>query len=140
MKGPSSHEPPGLEPRLAELRPGLEMLELPACVLDTQLRYRFLNGAYLAHADRAAAEFLGRTPDEVFQHRPGDSRREYMMRALSGEPAIFNRQTIEGPHSGLWVRAHYLPLRVEGHVLGVLVVLVDVQQLKDAEAALEDQR
>src|SRR6187402_3717041 len=117
MNGPSSAELPNLEPRLAELRPGLEMLGLPACVLDTQLRYRFLNSAYLAHAGGTAAEFLGHTPDEVFRHRPGDSRRECMARALSGEPVIFNRQTIEGPHAGLWVRAHYLPLRVEGHVL-----------------------
>jgi diguanylate cyclase (GGDEF)-like protein/PAS domain S-box-containing protein len=140
MNGPSTHAPPSLEPRLAELRPGLEMLGLPACVLDAQLRYRFLNSAYVAHAGRPASDFLGRMPDEVFAKRPEDSRRDYMMRALAGETAIFNRQTIEGPHTGLWVRAHYLPLRDGEHVLGVLVVLVDVQQLKDAEAALDDQR
>ncbi len=116
------------------------MLGLPACVLDAQLRYRFLNAAYVAHAGRPAADFIGRTPDEVSAQRPGDSRRDYMIRALSGEAAIFNRQTSDGPHSGSWVRAHYLPLRDGEQVLGVLVVLVDVQQLKDAEAALEGQR
>ena len=50
-----------------------------------------------------------------------------------------DRRNLEGPNAGLWVRAHYFPLRdEEGAVVGVLVLLVDVQQLKDAEAALAD--
>ena len=62
-----------------------------------------------------------------------------MHRALAGEVAIFNRRTIEGPNAGLWVRAHYFPLRDDdGEVVGVLVVLVDIQQLKDAESTLAD--
>ena len=131
-----------LAARLAQLRPGLEMLGLPACVLDPQLRYRFLNAAYTAHAGRPAAEFIGRMPDEVFARRPGDERRGQMQRALAGESVVFNRLTLEGPRAGRWMRAHYLPLRDEGEreVLGVLVVLVDIQELKDAEGALEDQR
>ena len=61
-----------LEARLAQLRPGLEMLGLPACVLDQQLRYQFLNAAYAAHAGRPAEDFIGREPDQVFALRPGD--------------------------------------------------------------------
>ena len=126
-----------LEARLAALTPGLDTLALPACVLDRELRYRFINAGYEAHSGRRAAEFLGRKPDEVFERRPDDSRRGYMQRALDGESVVFNRQTLEGPQRGLWMRAHYLPLRDDaGAVLGVLVVLVDIQQLKDAEAAI----
>ena len=52
---------------------------------------------------------------------------------------MFNRRTEEGPGAGRWVRAHYFPLRGDAAaVVGVLVVLVDVQQLKDAEATLAD--
>ena len=128
-----------LDARIAALKPGLEILGLPACVLDRELRYRFLNAAYEAHAGRLAGEFLGRTPDEVFDRRPNDERRAHMQRALAGEIAIFNRRNLEGPNTGRWVRAHYFPLRgEEGDVQGVLVLLVDVQQLKDAEAALAD--
>jgi PAS domain-containing protein len=63
-----------------------------------------------------------------------------MQRALGGEPVIFNRQTIEGPNAGKWVRAHYFPLPVDGSIGGVLVVLVDIQQLKDTEAELAVER
>jgi PAS domain S-box-containing protein len=131
-----------LEARLAQLRPGLEMLGLPACVLDPQLRYHFLNAAYVAHAGRPAEDFIGCMPDEVFALRPGDERRGQMQRALAGETVVFNRRTLEGPQAGRWMRAHYLPLREsgEGEVLGVLVLLVDIQQLKDTEGTLEDQR
>ena len=133
-------ERPALEARIAALRPGLEVLSLPACILDREQRYVYLNAAYLAHADKPLADFIGRTPDEVFQQRPNDGRRSQMQRALAGEPVVFNRQTLEGPHTGLWMRAHYFPLRVENAIGGVLVVLVDVQQLKDAETEVAAHR
>src|SRR5436190_20023415 len=125
--------------RLALLRPGLDQLGLPACVLDPALRYRYVNAAYEAHSGRSALEFLARAPDEIFAYRPNDERRERLQRALSGERVVFTRQTIEGPEAGKWVRAHYLPLRGDTDtVLGVLIVLVDVQQLKEVETALAE--
>jgi diguanylate cyclase (GGDEF)-like protein/PAS domain S-box-containing protein len=128
-----------LESRIVALKPGLDVLGLPSCVLDRDLRYRYLNAAYEIQAGRTAADFIGRTPDEVFTLRPHDGRRDHMQRALAGEIEIFNRRNLEGPQAGRWVRAHYFPLREEdGAVVGVLVLLVDVQQLKDAEAALAD--
>ncbi len=130
---------PGLDARVETLRPGLDLVGLPACVLDAQQRYRYVNPAYCAHWGRREEDFLGRTPDEVYALKPQDSRRSQLQRALGGETVVFNRRTLEGPRAGLWVRAHYLPLREEGGaIVGVLVVLVDVQQLKDAEVALAD--
>src|SRR5258706_5470635 len=115
----------GLDERLALLRPGLDQLGLPACVLDRGLRYRYLNAGYEAHVGRAAGDFIGRTPDQVFAQRPRDDRRDQMQHALAGNPVVFFRQTIEGPEAGRWVRAHYLPLRGDaGVVIGVLVVVV----------------
>src|SRR4051812_17839480 len=128
-----------LEARVASLAPGLDVLVLPACVLDRDLRYRYVNAAYEAHAGRPAAQMLGRTPDDVFDRIPQDERRDHMRRALAGETTIFNRRALEGPERGRWVRAHYFPLREESEdISGVLVVLVDVQQLKDAEATLAE--
>jgi PAS domain S-box-containing protein len=129
----------GLDARVRELAPGLDVLGLPACVLDRELRYRYINTAYESHTGCTAAQAIGRTPDEVFERTPPDYRREYMGRALAGETQIFNRRTLEGPQFGRWMRAHYFPLRDDSdQVCGVFVVLVDVQQLKDAEAALAD--
>ena len=130
---------PGLTERLALLRPGLDQLGLPACVLDRGLRYRYVNSAYEAHTGHRPDEFLGRTPDEVFALKPSDARRDQMQRALAGESVVFFRETIEGPQAGRWVRAHYLPVRDDaGAVVGVIVTLVDVQQLKDTERALAE--
>src|SRR5260221_6237412 len=85
------------------------------------------------------SDLEGRTPDEVFHRIPQDDRRSHMMRALAGEATVFNRRLMQGPTAGRWVRAHYFPLRGDADdVVGVLVVLVDVQQLKDAEATLAD--
>jgi diguanylate cyclase (GGDEF)-like protein/PAS domain S-box-containing protein len=125
--------------RVASLAPALDVLGLPACLLDRDLRYHYVNAAYVTHSGRAAAEYAGRTPDEVFERTPRDDRRTHMQRALEGHTEVFNRRTIEGPHAGRWMRAHYFPLRdAAGEVEGVLVVLVDIQQLKDAEATLAE--
>ncbi|MEP7069951.1 MAG: PAS domain-containing protein, partial [Usitatibacter sp.] len=128
-----------LEARLQALAPGLDVLGFPACILDAELRYRYVNDSYAALSSNKRTDLEGRTPDEVFHRIPQDERRHHLARALAGETSVFNRRTIEGPTARSWVRAHYFPLRGEGpEVLGVLVVLVDVQQLKDAEAALAD--
>ncbi len=129
----------GIEERVSALAPGLDVLGLPACVLDSDLRYRYVNDEYAAMSSRNRSDFDGRTPDQVFERVPQDERRNHLRRALAGETSIFNRRIIEGRDAGRWVRAHYFPLRAEGaDVLGVLVMLVDVHQLKDVEAALAD--
>ncbi|MEO5693355.1 MAG: PAS domain-containing protein, partial [Usitatibacter sp.] len=138
MERPLAHS--DIEARLAALTPGFDHLALPVTILDTALRYRYMNAAYSEHAGRPPSEFLGRTPDEAFDKIPTDTRRSQLHRALDGETVIFNRQTIEGPNAGKWVRAHYMPLRDEGCVYAVLAVLVDVQQLKDTEVALARQQ
>ncbi|HUI98876.1 MAG TPA: PAS domain-containing protein [Usitatibacter sp.] len=125
--------------RLAALTPGLALLGLPACVLDPSLRYLYANPPYLAQLGRGLDTLVGRTPDEALGHFPDDGRRENLRRALAGEPAAYNRVNLEGPRKGKWVRAHYFPVRDEsGSVWAALVVLVDVQPLKDAEAALAE--
>ncbi len=129
----------GLDARVRALTPGLDVLSLPACVLDADMRYRYVNDAYQEMSGKTRAECLGRTPDQVFQRTPRDERRTHLKRALAGESTVFNRRSLEGPGAGRWVRAHYVPLHdVAMSVVGVMVVLVDVQSLKDAEAALAD--
>jgi diguanylate cyclase (GGDEF)-like protein/PAS domain S-box-containing protein len=129
-----------LENRLAELAPGLDLVGLAICILDPARRYRYVNPAYLALAGRERSDCIGRTPDEVFERTPSDGRRAQLQRAFDGETVIFNRLTMEGPGAGRWVRAHYMPLREGAEVIAVMVVLVDVQELKDAEGALAQQR
>ena len=130
----------GLEARLAALKPGLDVLGLPACILDLDRRYRYVNPAYCVHGGFEPSMYLGRSSEEIFKSVPQDGRRSALLQALAGETVIFNRRTVEGPNEGLWMRAHYMPLRDGDSVVGALIVLVNVQQLKDAEEEIAHQR
>ena len=125
-----------LDSALADLQPGFDLLGLPCCVIDRGLRYRYVNGAYLDFAGRKEAELLGRALSEAALKEPPDERRAVLARALAGEEQVFDRLTVEGPDEGRWVRAHYHPIRQAGEVLGVAVLIVDLQHLKEAEAAI----
>jgi diguanylate cyclase (GGDEF)-like protein/PAS domain S-box-containing protein len=130
----------GLLERLAELKPGLDSLGLPTCVIDTNKRYRYANAAYAALSNREPAAFEGPAVEELFPLQIPDARRSALAQALKGEVVVFNRQVLAGPRAGTWVRAHYVPVHARGKVAAALIVLVDIQQLKDIEAELADQR
>ena len=129
---------PALEARIESLRYDLDHMALQATVLDRDMRFRFVNPAYAAFAGRPATDILGRTPGEVWARTPRDGRRTMLARALEGETVIFDRETLEGPNAGRWVRAHYLPLHADARVVGVLIILTDIQHLKDTERTLAE--
>ena len=74
--------------------------------------------------------------------RPGAARRPpptFATRALAGEASVFNRRSLEGPGAGRGCgRTTFRCATKTARVIGALVVLVDVQALKDTEAALAD--
>ena len=135
MPSPSTRGPDALETLLAELRPGLDLLELPACVIDQELRYRYANQEYAEYFGKLPGDLVGRTLSEIFADLPDDDRRKSLARALGGDSVIFDRITRNGPNRGRWVRANYTPVRGAGEVLGAAVFLMPIQHLKDAEAA-----
>ncbi|NJD89802.1 MAG: PAS domain S-box protein [Betaproteobacteria bacterium] len=135
MAPPSTGGSDALDIRLAELRPGLDLIEIPACVIDQELRYRYANGDYAEYFGKVPGEMIGRTLPEIFTDLPDDDRRKALARALGGETMVFDRVTRNGPNMGKWVRAHYMPIRGEREVLGAAVYLMPIQHLKDAEAA-----
>ncbi|HEX4629162.1 MAG TPA: PAS domain-containing protein, partial [Gemmatimonadales bacterium] len=79
----------GFAARVASLAPALDVLGLPACLLDRDLRYHYVNAAYATHSGTPAHAFPGRTPDEVFDRTPRDDRRMHMQRALAGHIEVF---------------------------------------------------
>ena len=136
MSSSTTGTPDALERVLAELRPGLDLLGLPCCAIDHGLRFRYVNPVYPAFFGRTAEQVLGRTTTEVFRRPPTDDRRKALARALEGDSLTYDRETRDGPNAGRWVRAHYIPVRRDGAILGVTVMLLDIQHLKDAEAAI----
>ena len=139
MEPTPTERPDALGTLLPEIRPGLELIGLPACVLDGRLVYRYVNRLYAEYVGRPVEALLGISPARAFDREPPDQRRKALARALAGETLTFDRTTVEGPNAGRWVRAHYAPIRLRGAVVGVAVVLTDIQHLKDAEARVIDQ-
>lgn len=131
-------EPRVLEGRVAALRPDLDRMDLPACVLDASVRYRYTNPAYRRFFGRKGDDMLGLTPDQAFGRPPSDDRRSQLERALKGETVVFDRKTLDGSNEGRWVRAHYMPIFQGERVIGVLVILVDIQNLKETQATLAE--
>jgi len=139
MESSTAGRPDALGTLLPDLRAGLDHLGLPACVIDADRRYRHVNPAYLVYAGRTLEDMLGRQVAAVFSPDPTDDRRKALTRALAGENVTYDRITNHGPNKGRWVRANYMPVRLRGAVVGAVVVLVDIQHLKDAEARIREQ-
>ncbi|MDH5264816.1 MAG: PAS domain-containing protein, partial [Betaproteobacteria bacterium] len=136
MSSTPRHGADPLGPILDAIRPGLAMLGFPAYVIDAGERYRFVNEAYEVHFARKASELVGRSVTEIYGPPPPDGRREPLLKALAGETLTFDRESRHGPRKGQWSRLHYMPIREGGAVLGVCVVLVSIQHLKDAQEAI----
>ncbi|QJR13474.1 sensor domain-containing protein [Usitatibacter palustris] len=127
---------PGQDARLEFLRPGLDSVGLPVCILDSQLVYHYVNQAYCRFYGLPMESFLGRNPEEVFGKPLADAQRVRLRRASDGDITSFDREVINGPSVGRWVRAHYFPVQLGNDVTAALVVLMDIQHLKDTEARL----
>ncbi len=125
-----------LSPLLEAIGPGLALIGFPTFVVDTQLRYRYVNAAYEQYFGRAAGELVGRSVDEIHGPPPSDGRREALLQALAGESLTFDRQARHGPNAGQWARLHYMPIRAGAAVVGVNIVLVGIQHLKEAQEAI----
>ena len=112
MESTHTERPDALGSLLPEIRPGLDLMGLPACVLDAKLVYRYANALYAAFVGRPVEALYGKSPAHAFDRQPVDDRRKALARALAGESLTFDRRTFGGPNDGRWVRAHYAPIRL----------------------------
>ncbi len=122
---------------VAELRTITDALPVLISYLDRDLIYRFANGAY--------QQWFGRTPDqmvgchlrEVLGEESYAERLPLVERALAGEPIASEGRL---PHrDGSFHRAdiRYIPrLGDDGDVLGIHVLVTDVEERAQREAAV----
>jgi PAS domain S-box-containing protein len=108
--------------------------------VDLDYRYQFVNPVYLEYWDRQPEDIIGRHVAELTGEQVFDRTiRPYLDRALAGEMVTYEA-TFEFPSMG---RRHmevaYLPARdAQGEVLGVVVRVLDRQQRKEDEDALNE--
>jgi PAS domain S-box-containing protein len=107
--------------------------------VDTELRFVRVNAALAAINDRPVSEHLGRRIDEVLPELGTQLVEVYRQVLSTGEPVLQRELTAERPGSGRvrHVLASWFPVRVDGEVTGVGVVVVDITDRKTAELRLQ---
>jgi diguanylate cyclase (GGDEF)-like protein/PAS domain S-box-containing protein len=111
---------------------------MPALIsyLDTDLRYRFVNRAY--------QDLLGDDPETLIGKRIGQlaggdnfhSLEPYLMRVLAGEVVSWEHETLIDDAPRFWL-AKYTPDIVDGKVVGIHGMVVDITERKTRELARE---
>ncbi|MGP3950060.1 SpoIIE family protein phosphatase [Streptomyces sp. 7N604] len=111
-------------------------------ILDTSLRFLYVNPAFAGMADIPAAGLIGRTLTEV---APGiESRTDVLRQVLQdGEPreAITSGRTrAEPPYERRWWHGAYHRLEIAGRVSGVVVMVLEVTTAQRQQRDLEQAR
>ena len=113
---------------------------VPGMVLyvDRNHRYRFANRAAGAWFERPARDFEGREIGEVLGDAVFAGVRQSVERGLAGEEVVVERH-IRYPDRERDVNAHCVPDRApDGEVRGIVALVQDVTEQKQAERALRD--
>ena len=107
-------------------------------LVDRDLRVLRINERLAEVSGRSVAEHLGRTVEEVVPAL-WPQLEEVYRRALGGEPVLDVEVTppgVAGARSTQHLLASYYPVRIDGEIVGVGNVVVDISERKEAEAAL----
>ena len=104
--------------------------------VDTDARYVWVNEAYRGWFGLAPEEIRGRHVREVLGETPWEQVRHRIARALAGEVVVFDNRAFYQFGPARDVHVAYLPHRdPSGRVDGMVVLVTDVSEIKNAERA-----
>jgi diguanylate cyclase (GGDEF)-like protein/PAS domain S-box-containing protein len=105
--------------------------------LDVELRYRFVNDSHRKWYGKTPEELIGLHVRDVLGEQLFAVIEPYLRKALSGEQQSFERTHSEPDGCTRYVLANYIPdIGPNGRVQGVIVLVTDVTDLKEAELKL----
>jgi PAS domain S-box-containing protein len=109
----------------------------PVAYINRNRVYEYVNRAFLEFSERQPAEIQGRpladisTPDDYARQAP------VLERALAGETIAYERLATFEHRAPRWYQTRLVPERdAAGDVVGVFVLLNDIQSQKESEAAI----
>ncbi|MDZ4655907.1 MAG: diguanylate cyclase [Coriobacteriia bacterium] len=108
-------------------------------VLDSQCRYYGIWGRWLAEHDLSAADFIGKTCEEVWGAEEAEFFREVNEQAMSGETVVFERW-FDMPWGPVYYQTRLSPLRDDDSIIGICGIRRDITDLKQAEDVIRRER
>jgi PAS domain S-box-containing protein len=104
--------------------------------VDASARYVWVNESYRSWFGLAPEEIRGRHVRDVLGEAPWEQVRHRIARALAGETVVFDNRALYQFGPSRDVHAAYVPHRdASGHVDGLVVLVTDVGEIKNAERA-----
>ncbi|HEY1391786.1 MAG TPA: diguanylate cyclase [Methylibium sp.] len=114
-----------------------ENIPYPLTYVDRGFVIRFVNRAYCEISGMDAETLVGRHIGEVRGVRRWAEHRPYFEQALSGQAAQYTRLVDLAQGGPRWLRTSYVPdFDVEGEVVGLYTVTIDVHELTVAQEGL----
>lgn len=108
-------------------------------VLDADCRYYGVWGRWLPEHDLSAADFVGKTCEEVWGGDEASFFREVNEQALAGETVVFERW-FDMPWGPVYYQTRLSPLYEGDVVIGICGIRRDITDLKQAEDAVRRER
>ncbi|HEY6663248.1 MAG TPA: PAS domain-containing protein, partial [Sphingomicrobium sp.] len=116
-----------------------DILPVMVCYVDTELKYRFINKPLADWLGWARKDALGKHLSEVLGGRAFEQRRPMYEKALAGERVFFASEFDHPQRGRVAVQTDYVPWSdASGEVRGIIIVVTDVTEQRDAERALRE--
>ncbi|MFL6794912.1 MAG: PAS domain-containing protein, partial [Sphingomicrobium sp.] len=116
-----------------------DILPVMVAYVDTELRYRFINKPLADWLGWARKDALGKHLSEVLGGDAFEQRRPMYEKALAGERVFFASEFDHRTRGRVAVQTDYVPWSdASGAVRGIIIVVTDVTEQRDAERALRE--
>ena len=145
---PRPRTPEGYEPLVTAVGGALDfsnmlaiadILPVMVCYVDHELKYRFINKPLADWLGWERKAVLGKHLKDVLGKTAFEQRRPMYERALSGERVFFASEFDHKDRGLVAVQTDYVPWAdMSGTVRGLIIVVQDVTEQRDAERALRE--
>jgi len=147
LTGPATHRAIAVDGQTStsffgalDLHQVTDHLPVLMALIDQQQRYRFVNQTYADWFGLPTTTIQGQTVEQVLGERAYRTLSPYIEQALAGQTVTFERRLNHSPGKTRHVEATYVPQwDAVGNVIGFVALVIDINERKQTEIALQDQ-